>query len=871
MDKHEVATAHDAIPVSATDAPYSGPPGQTRFENVHLVQPDGSLATVAVCRAINTRTHPELKLRALAGLLHRLEDGRELALSFVYHDPSARKFALVVPSLLAHTELKEWSRLMAAIGEDTRHLVPRYVRDSTTIIGVHALERYALDLGDGVDPNAALPDEPITNDLAAREHVMIQRERELAEQERALIRLAEGLTERESELNRRHEQLETARIDLEIRETELIDRRDDADLPVDEPGWTEVGVARTAIEATLLGVGPADAVEPADRENGATLIGVGPDVTLIGTGPGAALAAAETASDAASTGGASDEAALLWDADPALLAADPQPKLTAADSTLFGLGSRTRFVDSSDSTNANGRNAGRAVREFRGVRSARDSWLSPRHRPPPLPMHGSSAPPPLPLRARSEPPPLPLRAQSEPPPLRPRSSQPLAAEEASPPALLARIESPAPPSSQQHRQVPQPLAAGRLPSSAVPPPPLRTSSGPPPLPKHASGIHPAAAGTAAAPEVAPPVFFFSRDIGALALKLVDDELWLFSHVDESRAAEVQRGVELMLQYVELECYPVALLSVLSHGPEPYVLRHPLDGHSEVDRRVLEHLSRSFRVRLVLYVNGAYRETLTAATLREGVAQTILDRIAHLPLDRAALDANEAITKLLAAPPPLSHDDLPFGPARREASSTATVLASVEQLVSWLRPEKLEEATLIYSVPRNVIDATIRRVVRAAVAFGIALPDELFVRGVEYRAARDQPSLIAAQLQAFRLRVSSAQNDLGALATRKNWEQLFERAQALAVELDPELRALAQGEQPGTRPDATRPLRPFESLGPRITRALADRRRSPRGDLRALCARPPRLDRARAGHARSAHSRTSGERGRASHAVSRVRG
>ena len=120
MEKRETAKSHEAIPIRSADAPYGGAAGQTRFEQVHLVAPDGSLSSLSLCRVVNAETHPELQERALAGDLHRLDDGRELALCFVYHDPAARKFALVLPSSLAHTELKEWSLLMAEIAQDTR-------------------------------------------------------------------------------------------------------------------------------------------------------------------------------------------------------------------------------------------------------------------------------------------------------------------------------------------------------------------------------------------------------------------------------------------------------------------------------------------------------------------------------------------------------------------------------------------------------------------------------------------------------------------------------------------------------------------------------------------------------------------------------
>ena len=74
------------------------------------------------------RAHtPGAKARALNRLAPPPRRWRELALSFVYHDPDARKFALVVPTALAHLELGV-SKLMAEIAEDTLHSVPAYVK-----------------------------------------------------------------------------------------------------------------------------------------------------------------------------------------------------------------------------------------------------------------------------------------------------------------------------------------------------------------------------------------------------------------------------------------------------------------------------------------------------------------------------------------------------------------------------------------------------------------------------------------------------------------------------------------------------------------------------------------------------------------------
>jgi hypothetical protein len=677
MDKHGAAVSHEAIPIRELDPPYAGQPGQTRFESVHLVNPDGSLRTLAVCRAVNTKTHPELKLRAMTGLLHRLDDGRDLALSFVYHDPDARKFALVLPAVLAHTELKEWARLMTELAEDTRNPVPLYVKDTTTVVGIAALERYALS--EDVEPEGdVIAAEPGNGaDASEQERMLLQRERELAEQERALIRMAEGLTAREGELNRIQDQLDTARADLEIREAEVAERAS----PSSQPGgprrgsWTEVGVGRSQ----------------------------------------------------------DDEATVVAEAPQAFVANDGQ----AASS-------------------------------------------------------GRSHPPPLPLRlSRSRPPPLPLRQRAAPPPLGSRRD------------------------ADESRSV------------------VMRGSEPPPLPRHAAS---APFDKDPEPEVLPPAYFAGQRVGQMAVKLIADELWLFVHIEEERAAAFRRGVDLMLQYVEVESYPVLLLSLVNQGQDTHAIRLALDGHSDADLRVLEHLSRSFRARVALYIGGVYCETLTVATLREGVAQAIADKVAKLPKERAALSAADVMLRVLRAPPSLWNDDLPFGPARREASTTAAVLAAVEQLASWLRPEKLVEATLTYCVPRNVIEATNRRVLRAALAFGIALPEELIKLAVEHRAAADEPSLVREQLAAFKQRVEQGENDLGATATRKNWDALFALAEAREVAVDDSLRALANSTQPSARPDVARPQRPLETLpAPELRSRLqveADRAEA----IRELCLR-----------------------------------
>ena len=599
MEKPETANSHEAIPIRETEPPYAGTCGQTRFEFVHLSAADGSSDSVSLCRALNVQTHPELREQALAGSLHRLEDGRELAVSYVYHDPEARKFALILPAVLAHTELSERARLLSELARDTPYPVPAYVKATTVVIGQAAFAEF---LGEALTEDESDSDEAddaatrvelSDQGLAEREQSLGARERVLAEQEMSLVRMSEAMTARERELRLLSEQLATTRRSIEMR----------------EQAWS-------------------------------------------GRSP---LSHAEVANSASHD--------------------DAGPELGAV--------------------------AG---------------------------MHGRTQPPPLPAAyRRTRPPPLPARATSLPP-----------------------------------------LAAGR--SSLL--------HAPPPLPHH---------GNAREPEVAPPAYFAGQRAGQLAVRLVADELWLFVHVDGADAEQMRHGLDLVLQYVEVEDYPVLIVSLLASAPESAPMRLTLDGYSDADRRVLEHLSRSFRARVALYVRRRYSETLTVSALREGVAQAICDRLGELPKEAPPIGPTDALLRVQHAPPPFTNDDLPFGPARREASTTASVRASVAQLAAWLSPEKLREATMIYCMPRNVIEATIRRVLRGAVAFGVALPDAFIERAVEQRVARDAASLITAQLRAFQQRVAQGENDMSAEATRKNWERLLAQASSHGVEVDTSLR------------------------------------------------------------------------------------
>lgn len=212
-----------AGPDAAAGAPYQGKIGASRLENVHVPLPDGRVRTVAIYRAVNAATDPQLGSTALAGNLHRFDGGEELAIPYVYHDPSLRKLCVVVPEALRHLELKERAKLLSAIAEDESVPVPPYAKDATSVIGTAGLAAFLARAE--IDWNAretALATRE--SDLGARDTAAQKREETLAAREARVRERAEDVTGREDELRLKAEENEAMGRDLAMREEELESR-----------------------------------------------------------------------------------------------------------------------------------------------------------------------------------------------------------------------------------------------------------------------------------------------------------------------------------------------------------------------------------------------------------------------------------------------------------------------------------------------------------------------------------------------------------------------------------------------------------------------------------------------------------------------
>lgn len=388
----------------------------------------------------------------------------------------------------------------------------------------------------------------------------------------------------------------------------------------------------------------------------------------------------------------------------------------------------------------------------------------------------------------TRPPPLPSRSNQRPPPLRRRSNSgfpagvgddqktviapfPVAIETSKPPA---RVDS---------------RARVTMTESAVPPPlPSRNSpTRPPPLRRNANVVDVRDADASEPEPITPPETFDQMAAGEMAFSTAPSP-WLFVRFDEAPLDVHREHRDLLVQYQEIEGRPVVVLSLLlGYGENEHVHRALLDPHSSDGAALLSALASAYQAKVSMYLDDDYLESREVASLREGVVQQVIARAAMA--NHSALSWDEATSIVWDNLPPVHSDDLPFGPPKRQAASTASVLSAVERLARWMQPAKLEEAALLYSVPQHVIDASAKRCLGAAASYGIALPIELAERAIVQGVAPDQATLVRGQLTGFAKRVKDGSNDLGPEWTAANWQRLFDAAERNGVPVDEHVREL----------------------------------------------------------------------------------
>jgi hypothetical protein len=119
------------------------------MERVRVFYADREPVEVEVFRVVNVGDCPELREPALGGTLHRLDDGQVVDVPFIYHDPEAQQFVLVIPHGAHGRELSERAKLLDSLMKEHDEEVPDYVRHFAIVYG-------RLGLASQVDDSEAM-------------------------------------------------------------------------------------------------------------------------------------------------------------------------------------------------------------------------------------------------------------------------------------------------------------------------------------------------------------------------------------------------------------------------------------------------------------------------------------------------------------------------------------------------------------------------------------------------------------------------------------------------------------------------------------------------------------------------------------------
>jgi len=223
--------------------------------------------------------------------------------------------------------------------------------------------------------------------------------------------------------------------------------------------------------------------------------------------------------------------------------------------------------------------------------------------------------------------------------------------------------------------------------------------------------------------------------------IADEELWIFARVNEDdEDAFAEASSDLLVQLKIVDQLPVCILAltdVRTHA----VRRAYLDPAPSADGRILELLRQDFHAMVVVYDDR--RRLLRSFRLeapRAANASMVIERAELAPRavpERWVL----AVAACRMAPPPAGPIEHPFA-LEHGAATAAEALLRLQRLEGWSSPERIEEALVLLSVPRTVVELCRRRIVADALRFGLAMSSTLLLQAVQFGFAADANALIA---------------------------------------------------------------------------------------------------------------------------------
>jgi hypothetical protein len=274
---------------------------------------------------------------------------------------------------------------------------------------------------------------------------------------------------------------------------------------------------------------------------------------------------------------------------------------------------------------------------------------------------------------------------------------------------------------------------------------------------------------------------------------VGEGVELFVRTDAARVQALGSPPELDL-LVQLppadaatELRPLVLVTLLD-AARARLARVVLDPRDAAERLLLEAMRRKLDVKVILHDGTSRLSEVRVVVPRELNVARILERSSRLRAEGGLPpDAKERAAELET---PLPDGHVLLGDKLDRAADAGALRLVIRDVADAITTERLDDAIVYASVPKDTIDATVARVIERALTSGLALPSQLTERAVATGLATDVGELVSRQISAFRTTTQAEGSGLSPEAIAENWERLLASATDNEIALDSETHDLA---------------------------------------------------------------------------------
>ncbi len=323
--------------------------------------------------------------------------------------------------------------------------------------------------------------------------------------------------------------------------------------------------------------------------------------------------------------------------------------------------------------------------------------------------------------------------------------------------------------------------------------------------------------------------------GYLALK--DAEVYLCMKAPFDRVTRIlESPLDLLVQLHRLEEGAAVLLTLVTAGPQGQFDEELhywfVDHRVPPGKEALDTLAQSFRPHLVLFSDdGVPRRLLHFERPLEANVLEIIQRARDWEATHPPRMA-ELVAKVSS--PGFDRVGRKQHPFRQDGFShletPARTRFALGVLSYWLEPDNRDYLVLVKGFPLEELRAMTRRILMAAMDFGLSLPEVLRVEAMAQGLVEDERQLLEKCLASYaEVCLHIRPNDLDDLAQWENWEALLTRCEELGVDVDEDIIKLAEhsmqrvqamaaameGAGDGAVPTVTGPVPPVPPVPPPV--------------------------------------------------------